>query len=100
MTNTEREGLQRILLRRRWVWHAWLAFLPGGALVSAIVIAAGGGEAQLEIGAAIFLVAWGFVIVRAGFARCPRCRRFFNEGRRGGWNPYRQSCGHCGLPLP
>lgn len=90
---TEREGLLDIRMRRRWVWRIWIGALP------AVFLASFAGD-RIAIGAVAAVgVLWVAVVVRAGLARCPRCGEFFDRGRVGSWNPWRQACGSCRLPL-
>lgn len=93
ITDAERQGLARIAQRRRWVWYVFIAFVPVVALAALV----GGPDALNTVGFAV-LALWAVIVALSGFARCPRCANIFSMGN-GIANPWRRTCGNCGLAL-
>lgn len=96
LDRSERDGIRAIKKRRRLVWMVWLFTIPVFGLLAVL------GIWRSETLTVAFMVGWFtlwiFAVFRSNYVRCPRCAALFNRGR---WtfNPWRQSCGNCGLPL-
>ena len=88
----ELAGLADISLRRTWLWGWFFAAIP---------VACGAGILagdRMQFVMVPWMAVWLFLIVRHGFARCPRCGGFFNWSWRGS-NPFTQRCISCDLRL-
>ena len=73
----------------------------GGWFFAAIPVACGAGILagdRMQFVMVPWMAVWLFLIVRHGFARCPRCGGFFNWSWRGS-NPFTQRCMSCDLRL-
>lgn len=92
-TEAEEAGIHRIRQRRSWVWYVLFSFLPAIGLA----LLFGGATAANLIGY-LWLAAWAVVVAFSGFSRCPRCGHVFSIGN-GIANPWRRSCGNCGLSI-
>src|SRR5438067_1189286 len=109
LADQERAGLRLIRARRRAVWIAWLGIVPAAAMVAEIASRSFSNRVLItEAGLSAIFLTWIGAIVASSFVRCPRCQKFFyrvTQRRQfplslaSHWNPWRRSCGNCGLSL-
>jgi hypothetical protein len=95
MTDTERNGMRRILWRRR-AGFMWLPLLGFG--VAAFAAIGYSERVMLGVAIGIFLIA-GALNTLYMFSLCPRCHRLFNSIPKSRWGfiwPVGH-CRHCGL---
>jgi hypothetical protein len=96
LKRSERDSTRAIKSRRRLVWIVWLSTIPVFGLVGVL------GIWRSQTLTVAFMVGWFtlsiFAVFRSNYVRCPRCAKLFNRSRST-FNPWRQSCGNCGLPL-
>jgi len=100
-----RAGLHAIRRKRAQMWVVFVGYLPVVFLAMHAGRALGLDEKIVVVPTALaWMALFAFTIVRAGWARCPRCgRRFSQRIFRGlfvSWsNPFNRRCLNCKLPL-
>jgi hypothetical protein len=87
------QGLQRIRVRRRLMWSAWVSYIP----MSSFFFAYYPGKIAAALTAGWFALELGLSAV-VMFSKCPRCNRLFHTATFGG-NTWARHCIHCGLSL-
>src|SRR4051812_17999005 len=81
--------------RDRWVWAAFLGYIPGVMLLGTLLGMVFGTEMYLVTAIAWMIVA-SIVNLRAATFRCPRCgEQFYSRGLF--HNGFTRRCLHCGL---
>lgn len=94
-TAEEARGLERIRVRRQRAWLATLALFIVPILAALLI-----GREVFQLAAVASLVAWAGLSWFAAGSRCPRCGKLFCFNDESlVVNPWRRSCGHCGLML-
>ena len=91
-TLAEAEGLDAILVRRRWVWGWFFATIPVACVAGVLSVRV------LRVVMPMWMGAWAILILRHAFARCPRRGGYFNWT----WywsNPFTRQCMHCNLRI-
>ena len=98
-------GLAAIRRKRAQMWAVFIGYLPVMAIVMFFTRALGFSQESVGIPAALaWMSLFAVTIVRAGWARCPRCGKYFSQRRVRGlflyWsNPFNRHCLNCKLPL-
>jgi hypothetical protein len=98
-------GLAAIRRKRAQMWAVLIGYLPMMILVALSTRALGLDDETFVIPAALtWMALLALAIVRAGWARCPRCgKRFSQRMVRGLFvyvsNPFNRRCLNCNLAL-
>lgn len=87
-------GLEEIRKRRRLVWFLLFCYLPTMIVLSLLLK-----DELIEYFVFGYLIIFGFIIIRSGRSRCPKCGDLFSGRIFRRANPWTQQCINCGLSL-